>query len=98
MSKTTQELEDFAYNLGEHCLKFNTHVHYKEFVKGLVLEMAKDLKQDQLFDLVKFVDRLATSRQKEEKSGNINYYIKRKVGNSDNEGEDSDVDDMADFM
>ena len=102
MSDKQKEVENFAYQFGEHCLKFSTHVHYDKFVQELIQDLSEHLNINQLTELQNYVDRLAQQRIKEEKSGGPEYFIVRKgsKGSSDEDSSDSDreADIYADFM
>ena len=95
--KTLDDLQDFAYTLGEHCQDFDNHIQYKSFVEGLIGELVSTLKKEELESVRKHVDLLATKRAKEEKTGNVSHFLEAKK-----EGSDSDDDDgmgvYDDFM
>jgi len=75
-------LEEYAIALGTQAKKYNNHVYYKDFVLQLIKDLTADYTQPQLIELSTFVERLATTRAKEEKSGNINHFIEE-TGNEE---------------
>ncbi|OHT03587.1 hypothetical protein TRFO_29022 [Tritrichomonas foetus] len=97
--KNRAEYEDFADTLGEHCQKFNDHIHYKQFVQDLIDSLCESLPADKIDEIGNHVKRMADTRKKEEKTGNINYHLRQGV-EDDFEGNDSDgmTDLYDDFM
>lgn len=96
--KGPKEIEQFAFEFGEHCTKFNNHIHFKEFIGGLVKDLAEDLDEKQKAILQEYVERLARAHSKE-KEGLIKKYAKDQISDSSDESqEEEDNDPDADFM
>jgi hypothetical protein len=96
MTPTTPDaLEDFAYTLGEHTQKFADHPQYKTFVKELLTDLCANLKPDEVIEVRNHIDRLATQRAKEERSGNVTHFIQKSRESSDS---DNDASQYMDFM
>ena len=94
--KTQSDLEEYAIALGLQAKKYNTNVCFKPFVIDLVKDLTADFNQNQLTELSAFVQRLATTRAKEEKSGNVQHFLPEET---EEESEDDDrLADYEDFM
>lgn len=93
--KTKSECEEYAVALGIQAKKYNNHVYYHDFVSKLLKELASNLSDRELKDFSAFVDRLATTRAKEEKTGNVNRFIPEIEEEDDS---DINLDQYADFM
>jgi uncharacterized small protein (DUF1192 family) len=92
------ELQDFAYTLGENTQKFSTHPQYKQFVKDLLSDLMEDMSNPDVAAVRNHIERLAAQRAKEEKSGNVTHFLQKRV--SDDEVGDgmNGVDAYLDFM
>ena len=96
--KGPKEIEQFAFEFGEHCAKFNNHIHFKQFIEDLVKDLAGDLDEKQKAILQEYVERLAHARGKE-KEGLLRKYAKDQNSDSSDESEEEeDNDPDADFM
>jgi hypothetical protein len=84
--RTADELQGFAYSLGEHTRKFNDNIQYKTFVQELVEALTVGLKPDQFNEICKHIDRLATQRAKEERSGNVTHVLPQGGGDDSDDG------------
>ncbi len=90
-----EDLQNFAYDLGEHCQSFNNHIQYKQFVKDLIKAVAQDLSQSELEQVRGHVARLATKRIKEEKTGQVTHVL---VGKQASDDDDAAWGVYDDFM
>ena len=98
---TLKEAEKFASDFGEHMVDFNNNINYKNFVEDLIKDLAAEMDIRQLTELQQFVDRLAQTRAKEEKSGNVEYMFTKKAQKSSSDDDsysDNEADLYADFM
>ncbi|EAX90739.1 hypothetical protein TVAG_092120 [Trichomonas vaginalis G3] len=98
-----KDFENFAYEFGEHCFKFNTHEYYKKFVDELIHDIAQDLTAPQLHEIQQIIDKATATRIKEEKAGDVEFLIHRKakkLGSSDDDdsSDDNQADLYVDFM
>ena len=98
--KGPKEIENFAYQFGEHCTEFNTHIHFKQFVQDLIKDLTSDFDENQLSQLSAYLDRLAKSRAKE---GNDFVLVKKYVKDADSdddddENEQNEEESGSDFM
>ena len=97
--RTREELQCFAYDLGEHCQGFDNHVFYKSFVEYLIKDLAADFKQNELLEVLKHVQSLASKRAREERSGNVTHVLGARKEEEEQEGEVvDDFNSEDDFM
>jgi hypothetical protein len=91
------ELQDFAYTLGEHTEKFSSHLQYKQFVQDLLSDVIEGLPKADVSAVRDHIERLAIQRAREEKSGNVSHFLQKR--DNDDEGQvGDDVNAYIDFM
>lgn len=94
------DLQDFAFDLAEHCLSFNHHVEYKSFLQSLVRELADKLPKAEMDSLIKHVERFGEARAKEEKKVGKQNVSHRIVAHHESDDEDAprEFNVLEDFM
>lgn len=89
--KSPKEIEEFAYEFGNHCREFNTHEYYKKFIEDLMKDLTKDFSQAQIRELQQYIEKIAAARAKQAKD---NADDSANAKNNSSEDQNSDSDDF----